>query len=69
MLIEPQGIKNLDGERRRQLGTPRLRRKSSVRHPVRTVMAGALVTWAARLAPEVTEPMLFRTRAAPSGPS
>ncbi len=66
MLIEPQGIKNLDGEHRRQLGKPRLRRKSSSRHPVRTVMAGTLVPWPARLAPEVPEPMLFRTRAAPN---
>jgi len=31
MLIEPQGIKNLDGEHRRQLGNRGLRRKRNAR--------------------------------------
>jgi hypothetical protein len=66
MLIEPQGIKNLDGEHRRQLDTPRLRRSSSARHAFRTALAGTLVAWATRLAPEMAEPMRLRTRAVPN---
>ncbi len=65
MLIEPQGIRNLDGEHRRQLGSTSLRRSSSVRNPVRTALAVRLVAWAAKLAPETTEPTVLRTRAAP----
>ena len=66
MLIEPSGIRALDGEHRRQLGTRPLRRRSPRANPARTAIAGALVAWAARLAPEVAEPMLLRTRAAPN---
>ncbi len=66
MLIEPQGIKNLDGEHRRQLSSRGLRRKKAARHPMRAVLAGTLVAWAARLAPEASEPVRLRTRAAPS---
>ena len=64
MLIEPQGIKNLDGEHCRQLGSRGLRRKNARRHGVRAAFAGALVAWATRIAPE--EPVLLRTRSAPS---
>ncbi|MBT8165176.1 MAG: hypothetical protein HKO63_05565 [Acidimicrobiia bacterium] len=66
MLIEPQGIRNLDGEHRRQLGRTGLRRKRPARHALRSTLAGMLVTWAGRLAPEAPEPALLRTRAAPS---
>ncbi len=66
MLIETQGIRNLDNEHRRQLGSPRLRRTSSDRNAVRTAIAGTLVAWAARLAPETTRPKTLRTRAAPN---
>jgi len=66
MLIEPQGIKNLDGEHRRQLGSRGLRRKRNARQAMRVALAGALVAWAGRLAPEVSEPVRLRTRAAPS---
>ena len=66
MLIEPQGIKNLDEEHRRQLGRTGLQRKSSAHHAVRSALAGTLIAWAQRLAPEATELAMLRTRAAPS---
>lgn len=66
MLIEPRGIKNLDGEHRRQLGHTGLRRKSSARHAMRSALAGRLVASGERLAPEAAEPAVLRTRAAPS---
>ena len=66
MLIEPQGIKSLDGEHRRQLGRTGLRRKNTARHAMRSALAGTLVAWAERLAPDSAEPAVLRTRAAPS---
>ena len=47
MLIEPQGIKNLDGEHRRQLGSRGLRRKRPA-PAIRAALAGTLVAWATR---------------------
>jgi len=66
MLIEPQAIKTLDGEHRRRLGNRRLQRTSSAPHRVRTAVASTLVAWATHLAPELTEPRMLRTRAAPT---
>jgi hypothetical protein len=66
MLIEPRGIKTLDGEHRRQLGRAGLRRTSTARYSMRTALAGTLVAWAARLAPETGDTAVLRTRAAPS---
>jgi len=66
MFIETQGIKNLDSEHRRRLGSSGLRRTSSDRHAVRTAIAGTLVAWAARLAPDTARPKTLRTRAAPN---
>lgn len=66
MLIESQGVKSLDQEHQRQLRTSSLQRPTRAGHPVRLALANTLMSWARRLAPELPDPRLLRTRAAPN---
>ncbi|MGI9648441.1 MAG: hypothetical protein ACR2OI_07980 [Acidimicrobiia bacterium] len=66
MLIESQSTKSLNQDRSQRLRSSSLRRPDKSSHPVRLAMANTLIGWARRLAPELPEARVLRTRAAPN---
>jgi len=54
MLIEPTGIKNLEIAQRQQLQVSPKRSGLLGAGPMRLALAGTLVAWARRLAPELS---------------
>lgn len=66
MLLESQSAKTLDQEHQRQLRSSSLRRTDENSHPVRLAIANTLIGWARRIAPELPDTRVLRTRAAPN---
>lgn len=66
MLLESQSAKTLDQEHQRRLRSTSLQRTEASSHPVRLAIANTLISWARRLAPELPEARVLRTRAAPN---
>jgi len=66
MLIESQSVKSLDQEHQRQLRSRSLQREAGESHAVRLAVANTLMAWARRLAPEIPDTRVLRTRAAPN---
>lgn len=66
MLLESQSTKTLDREHQRRLRSQSLRRSDESSHPVRLAIAHTLIGWARRIAPELPDTRVLRTRAAPN---